>query len=387
MDKSTDRILTTHAGSLPRGEKLADMLVAEEQGVAGDPEAVAAEMDRRVGHVLQRQREAGIDIPGDGEQPRVGFQTYITQRMAGFGGTSQREQPLDFTEFPEHAAKTGRGTSPGTGDGAKISNAPQAIAEVRYTDLSRAAAECDMAARHLPSGDTSHCFMTAASPGIIATSLHNAHYDTYRDYVFALAAEMHKEYRLIVDQGFILQIDAPDLAMERTVMFKDKPLRDFLDAVELHIAALNMALEGIPAERVRVHCCWGNWDGPHVHDVDLADVLPLIYGVQAGALSIPFANPRHQHEYREFEKFPLPDRFVLIPGIIDPTTNFVEHPEVVAERIERAVSAVGDRERVIAGSDCGFSTFAGKEFSVEQIVWAKLKSLADGAAIATGRLW
>jgi 5-methyltetrahydropteroyltriglutamate--homocysteine methyltransferase len=383
MDVSTDRILTTHAGSLPRGETLTAMLVAEEQGETGDRAAFEAEMDRRVGHVLGKQRDAGIDIPGDGEQPRVGFQTYITQRMSGFGDVSQREQPLDFTEFPEHAARTGRGA----GNGAKISNAPQAISAVRYTDLSGAAQECDMAARHLPSGNTSRCFMTSASPGIIATSLHNAHYDSYEDYVFALATEMRQEYRLIVERGFVLQIDAPDLAMERTVMFKDKPLSDFLAAVELHIAALNSALEGIPADRVRVHCCWGNWDGPHVHDVDLADVLPLIYEVQAGALSIPFANPRNQHEYREFAKFPLPDRFVLIPGIIDPTTNFVEHPEVVAERIERAVAAVGDRERVIAGSDCGFSTFAGKEFSVEQIVWAKLQALVDGAAIATKRLW
>ena len=383
MDMSSDRILTTHAGSLPRGEALAAMLVAEERGTTVDRAALAAEMDRRVGLVFEQQRAAGIDIPGDGEQPRVGFQTYITQRMTGFGGQSRREQPLDFTDFPEHAARTGRGA----GDGAKISNAPQAIAEVRYTDLSGATQECDMAAGHLPSGDTSRCFMTSASPGIIATTLHNAHYDTYRDYVFALATEMAKEYRLIVERGFILQIDAPDLAMERTVMFKDKPLGDFLDAVELHIAALNAALDGIPADRVRVHCCWGNWDGPHVHDVDLADVLPLIYEAEAGALSIPFANPRHQHEYREFAKLPLPDRFVLIPGIIDPTTNFVEHPEVVAERIERAVVAVGDKERVIAGSDCGFSTYAGKEFSVEQIVWAKLKALADGAAIASGRLW
>ncbi len=229
--------------------------------------------------------------------------------------------------------------------------------------------------------------MTSASPGIIATSLHNAHYDTYEEYVFALAAEMAKEYRVIVDRGFIFQIDAPDLAMERTVMFKDKPLRVFLEAVELHISALNTALDGIPADRVRLHCCWGNWDGPHIHDVDLADVLPLIYAARVGALSIPFANPRHQHEYVEFAKFPLPNRFVLIPGIIDPTTNFVEHPHVVVERIERAVNAVGDRERVIAGSDCGFSTFAGKEFSAEDIVWEKLKSLADGAAIASQRLW
>lgn len=383
MADANDRVLTTHAGSLPRGEKLAAMLVAEERGEAVDRGMLTTEMESRVSHVFGKQAEIGIDIPGDGEQPRVGFQTYIAQRMTGFGGVSQREQPLDFTEFPEHARKTGRGT----GDGAKMSNAPQALEEVRYTDLSLAAAECEMAARHAADGDPSRCFMTSASPGIIATSLHNAYYDTYRDYVFALAGEMAKEYRLIVDRGFVLQIDAPDLAMERTVMFKDKPLREFLEAVELHVAAMNAALEGIPAERVRVHCCWGNWDGPHIHDVDLADVLPLIYGVNAGALSIPFANPRHQHEYREFDRFPLPDRFVLIPGIIDPTTNFVEHPEVVAERIERAVKAVGDRERVIAGSDCGFSTFAGTEFSVEDIVWAKLQALVDGAAIASKRLW
>lgn len=383
MHISSDRILTTHAGSLPRGATLADMLVAEEQGETVDAAALAAEAERRVGHVLGRQSEIGIDIPGDGEQPRVGFQTYITQRMTGFGGRSAREQPQDFTSFPTHAARINRGAE----QGAKISNAPQAIAEIHYTDLAGATAECEMAARNLPSGDTSRCFMTAASPGIIATTMLNAHYDTYEDYVFALAAEMRKEYELIVSHGFLLQIDAPDLAMERTVMFKDKPLSAFLDAVQLHIAALNEALHDIPAENVRLHCCWGNWDGPHVHDVELEAVVPLLYEANVSGLSIPFANPRHQHEYNVFKEFPLPDRFVLIPGIIDPTTNFVEHPEVVAERLERAVSAVGDRERVIGGSDCGFSTFAGTDFSVEEIVWAKLRALVDGAAIASNRLW
>ena len=383
MELSSQRILTTHAGSLPRGKKLTAMLIAQEQELLVDKQEVTAEMDDRVAHVLKQQWDVGIDIPGDGEQPRVGFQTYISQRMTGFGGVSQREQPMDFTEFPEHAARMERGS----GGGAKISNAPQAVSAVRYMDLSDVAEECDMAARHLPSGDTSRCFMTSASPGIIATTLHNAHYDTYEKYVFALAAEIRREYQFIVERGFILQVDAPDLAMERTVMFKNKPLREFLEAVQLHIAALNTALEGIPQSRVRVHCCWGNWDGPHLHDVDLADVLPLIYEIKAGALSIPFANPRHQHEYRVFEKFPLPERFILIPGVVDPTTNFVEHPEVIAERLERAIRAVGDRERVIAGSDCGFSTFAGKEFSVEKIVWEKLKALTDGAAIASKRLW
>lgn len=383
MQLSSDRFLTTHAGSLPRGKALADMLVAEEQGAAVDPAALAAEADRRVAHVLARQQDIGIDFPGDGEQPRVGFQTYVTGRMTGFGGESARLQPQDFQTFPSHAARIGRGS----GEGAKVSNAPQAIAEVRYADLSQAEAECDMAARNLPSDDPSRCFMTAASPGIIATTLLNAHYDSYEDYVFALAAEMRQEYALIVSRGFWLQIDAPDLAMERSVMFQDRPISEFLAAVELHIAALNEALRDIPAEKVRVHCCWGNWDGPHIHDVELSAVVPLLYQLNVGALSIPFANPRHQHEYNVFREFPLPDRYVLIPGIIDPTTNFVEHPEVVAERFERAVSAVGDRERVIGGTDCGFSTFAGTDFSVEEIVWAKLQALVDGAAIASDRLW
>lgn len=383
MHISSDRILTTHAGSLPRGETLAALLVAQEQGEAVDPAALSAEANRRVAHVFDKQHAAGIDIPGDGEQPRVGFQTYVTRRMTGFGGESARLQPQDFHSFPSHAARIGRGS----GEGAKVSNAPQAVAEVRYADLSQAEAECDMAARNLPSGDTSRCFMTAASPGIIATTLLNAHYDSYEDYVFALAAEMRREYELIVSRGFWLQIDAPDLAMERSVMFQDRPISDFLAAVELHIAALNEALRDIPPEKVRVHCCWGNWDGPHIHDVALSAVVPLLYELNVGVLSIPFANPRHQHEYNVFKDFPLPDRFVLIPGIIDPTTNFVEHPEVVAERIERAVAAVGDRERIIGGSDCGFSTFAGTDFSVEEIVWAKLQALVDGAAIASRRLW
>ena len=198
---------------------------------------------------------------------------------------------------------------------------------------------------------------------------------------------MRKEYEIIIAHGFLLQSDAPELAMERTMMFQDEPLNVFLDAVQLHIAALNSALEAIPPEKLRLHCCWGNWDGPHAHDVELASVLPLLYEARVGALSIPLANPRHQHEYEVFRKFPLPDKFILIPGIIDPTTNFVEHPEVVAERIERAVTVIGDKERIIAGTDCGFSTFAGTDFTAEEIVWAKLNSLANGAAIASGRLW
>jgi 5-methyltetrahydropteroyltriglutamate--homocysteine methyltransferase len=375
--------LTTHAGSLPRGAKLTELLVTEEHGETVDRQELLQEMGRRVAHVVRKQIEAGIDIPNDGEQPRVGFQTYVAQRMAGFGGESHRAIPKDFTDWPEFAA---RRMAAASGQGAKIRNAPQAVAEVRYGDLANAVQECDLLLRNRTSGVEEY-FMTSASPGIIATTMHNAYYDRYEDYVFALAREMRREYRVIVDRGLLLQIDAPDLAMERTMMFQDRPISEFLDAVRLHISALNEALEGIPADKVRLHCCWGNWEGPHVHDVALADVLPLLYEANVGALSIPFANPRHQHEYEVLRKFRLPDRLVLVPGVIDPTTNFVEHPEVVAERIERAVSVVGDKERVIAGTDCGFSTFAGYGFSPEEIVWAKLRSLADGAAIATDRLW
>jgi 5-methyltetrahydropteroyltriglutamate--homocysteine methyltransferase len=383
MKRSAERMLTTHAGSLPRGAKLTELLVTEEHGETVDRQELLQEMGRRVAHVVRKQIEAGIDIPNDGEQPRVGFQTYVAQRMAGFGGESHRAIPKDFTDWPEFAA---RRMAAASGQGAKIRNAPQAVAEVRYGDLANAVQECDLLLRNRTSGVEEY-FMTSASPGIIATTMHNAYYDRYEDYVFALAREMRREYRVIVDRGLLLQIDAPDLAMERTMMFQDRPISEFLDAVRLHISALNEALEGIPADKVRLHCCWGNWEGPHVHDVALADVLPLLYEANVGALSIPFANPRHQHEYEVLRKFRLPDRLVLVPGVIDPTTNFVEHPEVVAERIERAVSVVGDKERVIAGTDCGFSTFAGYGFSPEEIVWAKLRSLADGAAIATDRLW
>jgi len=383
MIKSANKILTTHAGSLPRGPALAALLVDEEQGKAIDQARMKAEVETRVGHVLQMQEEVGIDIANDGEQPRVGFQTYIGQRMEGFGGASQRNLPADFIAWPEYAARVMRRMMENS---AKITNAPQAVSDIRYKDLSSAQNECDVMNRLCQGKPFAECFMTAASPGIIATTMHNAHYARYEDYVLALAEEMRKEYELIVAKGFVLQIDAPDLAMERTMMFRDKPLNEFLDAVSLHVEAIDRALANIPADRVRLHCCWGNWEGPHTHDVPLSEILPIIYEANVGALSLPFGNPRHQHEYGVLRKFPLPDRVALIAGVIDTTTNYVEHPEVVAERIEKAVAAVGAKERVIAGTDCGFSTFAGYEFSAEEIVWAKLKSLADGAAIATSRL-
>jgi 5-methyltetrahydropteroyltriglutamate--homocysteine methyltransferase len=229
--------------------------------------------------------------------------------------------------------------------------------------------------------------MTAASPGVMATIMLDAHYGAHDRYVMALAREIRREYALIHARGLILQVDCPDLAMERVRFFQRDPLERFQEMVALHIDAINRATEGIPADRIRLHLCWGNYDGPHTHDVALDAVLPIVYRARVGALSIPFANPRHQHEYAVLERLPLPDGMLLLPGVIDTTTNYVEHPEVVAERICRAARAVGDRTRVIASTDCGFGTFAGSEMVAPSVVWAKLRALSDGAAIATRRLW
>jgi 5-methyltetrahydropteroyltriglutamate--homocysteine methyltransferase len=372
-------------GSLPRPQALADLLVRHERGEAIDE----AERDRLIAsavkHVVQKQLAVGIDIGNDGEQPRVGFQTYVAQRMQGFGGESARPQPRDFVEFPDYAAMLQMRRR----SAARIFNAPQAIAEVQYTDLSAAEQECELFLRCTNAHPQlfAERFMTAASPGIIATTLMNAYYDSHERYVFALARQMQKEYELIHAQGLILQIDCPDLAMERTYFFQHESLQRFQQMVEMHIAALNLALENIPAERVRLHVCWGNYDGPHVHDVPLEAILPLLYQAKVGALSLELANPRHQHEYRVFQQYPLPDTMLLIPGVIDSKVNIVEHPEVVAHRIVQAVEAVGDRSRVIAASDCGFSTFAGSTLVAESVVWAKLDTLRQGADLASTRLW
>ena len=268
-------------------------------------------------------------------------------------------------------------------------NSPQAVAEVEYTDLSKAEKECDLFLRctdQQPRKFTER-FMTAASPGIIGTILLNAYYDSYERYIFALARQMKKEYELIHSKGLILQLDCPDLALQRSLLFQDEPLPRFQQIGETHVEAVNLATDNIPADRIRLHVCWGNHDGPHHHDVALEDILPIVYQAKVGALSIELANPRHQHEYKVFKKYPLPDSMLVLPGVIDSTTNFIEHPEVVAERIERTVQTVGDRSRVMATTDCGFGTFSGYEMVAPSIVWAKLRTLREGAEIASTRLW
>ncbi|MGE3536439.1 MAG: methionine synthase [Candidatus Tectimicrobiota bacterium] len=385
MQQSDTRILTTHVGSLPRPPALTELFLRQERGETVDTAALEQHIEAATAAAVQQQLEVGIDIGNDGEQPRVAFHTYVAQRMRGFGGAWTRRTRRDITEFPDFAALTqARLQSSG-----RRLEMPQAIAEVVYTDLGAAEQECALYKRCLAAQSRPfvESFMTAAAPGIIATAMGNAYYDSHERYVFALARQMQKEYELIHAEGFLLQLDCPDLAMERAMMFQDAPLARFQEVVEMHIAALNLAIANIPPERIRLHVCWGNSEGPHTHDVALEDILPLLYQARVGALSVELANPRHQHEYAAFSRYPLPDSMLFIPGVIDTTTNYVEHPEVVANRLCQAVEAVGERSRVIAGVDCGFGTFTGWNLVAPSVVWAKLRTLVEGAALASARLW
>jgi 5-methyltetrahydropteroyltriglutamate--homocysteine methyltransferase len=385
VKRSESRILTTHVGSLPRPPALRDLLVRQDRGDPIDAAAFAREADAAVRHVVEKQLKAGIDVGNDGEQPRVGFSTYPARRMRGFAGQSKRRLSRDLVEHPDFAARLARQRA----GAARINDAPQAVAEVAYTDLGEAAAECELLQRWA-GGERrgfAESFMTAASPGVIATIMLDAYYGSHERYVRALAREMRKEYELIVARGFVLQLDCPDLAMERARFFQDEPLDRFLDAVALHIDAINDAVAAIPPDRIRLHLCWGNYDGPHTHDVPLEPLLPIVYRARVGALSLPLASPRHQHELKAFRRHPLPDGMLFLPGVIDSTTNVVEHPEVVADRIQAAVEAVGDRTRVLAGVDCGFGTFAGSQLVEESVVWTKLRALREGADLASKRLW
>jgi 5-methyltetrahydropteroyltriglutamate--homocysteine methyltransferase len=384
MISSRDRILTTHVGSLPRSEALSELLVRREAGENYDKAQFDAEMERAVRHVVAKQKETGIDVGNDGEQQRVGFQTYVPQRMSGFGGESKRRRALEFEEFPELVQNLQR-RFPNV---SRQQNAPEAQGELHYHDTSAIQAEIALYKRIAGEGTPFvESFMTAPSPGIIASTMLNAFYDTNEAYLAAIAREMRNEYLAIHNGGLLLQIDAPDLAMDRTMFYRDRSDAEFVKAVELHVDMINRGIEGIPPDRVRLHVCYGNWEGPHIHDIALEKILPALYQAKVGALSIEFSNPRHAHEYAALKRVPFPKDFILIPGVVESTSNFVEHPEVVARRIEEAVAAVGDRERVIASTDCGFGTFTRREWVIEPAVWLKLKSVRAGADIASARLW
>jgi len=377
---SESRILTTHAGSLPRPAALAELHGRRSRGKPVDPEELRQAIEDSTAAVIAAQVDVGIDIGNDGEQARESFFTYVQHRMTGFGGTSHRPLMRDLLDHPDFLdlALPRR-------ERIKVSlmSAPAAIGEVTYRDTGELDAECALVAE-APFAQT---FMTACSPGIVAAAMENRHYASREEYVRAVAAALRTEYHAIVDRGLLLQIDAPDLALERHTLFADRPLSEFLEWVELVIDAINTALDGIDPADARLHVCWGNYEGPHTLDVALEEIQPLLYQAHVGALVISMANARHAHEHRCFERRPLPDHMALVAGVIDTTSNYVEHPEVVADRLARIVEAVGDPTRVIAGTDCGFDTSAGIGDVAPSLVWEKLRALRAGADLASARLF
>jgi len=386
VERSERRFLTTHAGSLPRPRALVELHVAQSRRESVDADALRYAVTEATRRAVAQQLAVGIDVGNDGEQGHESFFTYVQHRLTGFGGLGQRPIMRDITHFqsflqlrlPDFSRTMVSLVSP-----------PTAVGEVRYADrgpLERECAELRAILESAP-GRFVEPFMTAASPGIVAAAMPNQHYRRYEDYLLAVADALRFEYEYIVAQGFVLQVDCPDLAMERHTSFADRPLADFLDFVELNLDALDRALAGVPAARVRMHVCWGNYEGPHVFDVPLEDVLLRLFRARVGALVLSMANPRHAHEHRCLARHPLPDSMLLVAGVIDPTTNYVEHPEVVAERIETAARAVGDPRRVLAGTDCGFDTAAGLGEVADEVVWEKLRALRAGADLASARLF
>jgi 5-methyltetrahydropteroyltriglutamate--homocysteine methyltransferase len=388
MQRSASRILTTHTGSLPRPRELTRLYALRARGEAVDAAAIERAGLEAVKAVVRKQRGAGIDVGNNGEQQRDSFFLYLKARLSGLGGSWERPSRADVDRYPkfkrmwteQHASRT---------QVSALGGLPKAIGEVGYLDARAINDECRdfqaVLAEH--PGVFVEPFMSAPSPGILATAVRNEHYDTLANYLAALGRALQVEYEAIVDNGLLLQIDAPDLALERHITYKDRPLGDFVAFVELVVATINRALANVPRDRVRLHVCWGNSESPHDCDVPLADILPALQQANVGGFVLPFANPRHAHEFRCFEKHPLADDQLLVAGVIDSLTNFVEHPEVVADRIERVAAVVGDPTRVLAGTDCGFDTSAGWGRVAEDVVWAKLASLRDGARLASARLF
>jgi 5-methyltetrahydropteroyltriglutamate--homocysteine methyltransferase len=391
MQRSRDRILTTHTGSLPRPPGLTKLYARRSRGEAID----AAELEQ-AGHaalqeIVPKQIDAGIDIGNNGEQQREGFFLHVRHRMTGFGGAWKRWPRADVENYP--IFKQSMETQNAGKDMVSNFAPPKVIGEVRYIGAAEAVRECtdfrevlnNRARSGLPG--FAEAFLTAPSPGIVVAAIRNEHYDTEDAYLTAVGRALQVEYEAIASQGFLLQLDCPDLALEHHVSFQDRPLGDFLGFVERVVATINEALRNIPREKVRMHVCWGNYEGPHDRDVSLEAILPLIARMNVGALVLPFANPRHAHEVRCLEGKAIADDQIVVAGVIDSTTNFVEHPEVVAERIERVAKTLGDPTRVMAGTDCGFDTSAGAGRVANDVVWAKLAALSAGASLASERLF
>ncbi len=379
---SSDRILTTHVGSLPRSQAVTDLIFAHERGDAVD----AADFDRVIGEAVDacvaRQVKAGVDLVSDGEMSKISYATYIKDRISGFDGDSPRTPPADLEAFPTFLERQARG------GGTPTYRRPRCVGPI--APKSAAPLEEDLAhLKHaMDASRPAGAFMNAASPGVIALFQPNDFYPTQDSYLEALAEAMRPEYEAIVAAGFILQLDSPDLGLGRHMMYKDRTEPEYLQLIERHVDVLNHALRNVPAERVRMHVCWGNYEGPHHCDVEMGTILPVLMKAKPQGLLFETANPRHGHDWTYFRDMRdiVPEDKILIPGVIDSTTNFIEHPQLVSMRIVQFADIVG-RERVIAGTDCGFSTFAGFGAVDPEIVYAKLETLAHGAALASKQLW
>jgi 5-methyltetrahydropteroyltriglutamate--homocysteine methyltransferase len=380
MRVSTERILTTHVGSLPRSQAVTDVLFAREKGESRDKRAAAAVISDAVVEVVRKQVEVGVDVVSDGETNKISYATYIADRFAGFGGDTPREPGQDLVEFPRLLTKLAE-----RGSTAKYRR-PRCVGEIKLQDAGPLHEDLRNFRRAVDAAKPTEAFLNAASPGVIALFQPNDFYKTQDAYLEALGEAMRSEYEAIVGAGFLLQIDAPDLGMGRHTMYRNASVGEYLKAAARHVEVLNLALRNLPADRLRMHICWGNYEGPHHHDVPLELLLPVVIRAKPQALLFESANPRHAHEWAVFRDQRVPDDKILVPGVLSTTSNYVEHPELVAERIVRFAEIVG-RERVIAGSDCGFGTFAGFGPVDPDIVYLKLGALAEGARIASRKLW
>jgi len=381
MKTSTERILNTHVGSMPRPQYVVDQLFAQDQGAAYDPAEFDRVMRRAVREVAEKQVQAGVDVISDGEMSKISYATYIRHRLTGFEiAEVPRATPKDLDDFPafkQRLAEAG---------GTPKYHRPVVRDAIKIKDLGPLEKDIANLLAAKEAAGAAEAFMNAASPGVIAVFQPNEYYRTDEDYLAALAEVMKVEYEKITESGLLLQVDCPDLAMGRHIRFRDVDTATFKKAAQAQVEALNYALQNVTADRVRMHLCWGNYEGPHHHDVDLHEIIDIVLAAKPQAIQFEAANPRHQHEWAIWAAANIPDDKILIPGALDTTTNFIEHPHLVAERIERFSHIVG-KERVIAGTDCGFGTFAGFGAVHPDIAYAKLESLAAGARIASAKLW
>lgn len=381
MKLSTERILTTHVGSMPRPQDVVDMLFAQDSDTLESQAAFDEIMSRAVGDVAQKQVAAGVDIISDGEMSKISYATYIRHRLTGFEiGEAPRATPKDLDEYPAYRDRIAQA------GGTPKYHRPICRGPIEVKDLEPLKKDIANLKAAAQMAGANEAFMNAASPGVIAVFQPNEYYPTNEAYLQAVAEVMKVEYEMITEAGIILQVDCPDLAMGRHIRYRNESDEAFVAHAERQVEALNYALQNVPSDRVRMHLCWGNYEGPHHCDIDLEKILPVVLKAKPSAIQFEAANPRHAHEWKVWTETPIPDDKVLIPGVLDSTTNFIEHPQLIAERIQRFADIVG-RERVIAGTDCGFGTFAGFGKVHPDIAYAKLESLAEGAALASKRLW